>query len=234
MIRFDKVIVGYNEALLTIDQLALEKGRVYALIGANGSGKSTFMKSIHGNLPLLQGKIELDGIELCKLTIAEKTTRIAFVDAHFRGIDHLTVYEYVALGRTPYTNFMGTLNQNDHAIIARSIDRVGISHKARALTTQLSDGERQLCAVARALAQSPVFLLLDEPTAFLDYGNEFSITDADGEDTKSFIVANATQTNPLIVTVHEDKRHKFQDGDYVKFVEVEGMTELNSLPPTKI
>ena len=69
---------------------------------------------------------------------------------------------------------------------------------------------------------------------FLDYGNEFMITDADGEDTKSFIVVAATQTNPCIITVHEDKRHKFQDGDYVKFVEVEGMTELNSLPPTKI
>jgi iron complex transport system ATP-binding protein len=190
MIRFDKVIVGYNEALLTIDNLALEKGRVHALIGANGSGKSTFMKSIHGNLPLLQGKIELDGIELSKLTIAEKSTRIAFVDAHFRGIDHLTVYEYVALGRTPHTNFMGTLNQNDHAIISRSIDRVGISHKAQALTTQLSDGERQLCAVARALAQSPVFLLLDEPTAFLDYGNRKSLLTT---------LSNLTKEEPLVV-----------------------------------
>ena len=190
MIRFDKVIVGYNEALLTIDQLVLEKGRVYALIGANGSGKSTFMKSIHGNLPLLQGKIDFDGIELSKLTIAEKSTRIAFVDAHFRGIDHLTVYEYVALGRTPHTNFMGTLNQNDQAIIARSIDRVGISHKAQALTTKLSDGERQLCAVARALAQSPVFLLLDEPTAFLDYGNRKSLLTT---------LNNLTKEEPLVV-----------------------------------
>jgi iron complex transport system ATP-binding protein len=148
------------------------------------------MKSIHGNSPLLQGKIDFDGIELSKLTIAEKSTRIAFVDAHFRGIDHLTVYEYVALGRTPYTNFMGTLNQNDHAIIARSIDRVGISHKARALTTQLSDGERQLCAVARALAQSPVFLLLDEPTAFLDYGNRKSLLTT---------LNNLTKEEPLVV-----------------------------------
>jgi iron complex transport system ATP-binding protein len=148
------------------------------------------MKSIHGNSPLLQGKIDFDGIELSKLTIVEKSTRIAFVDAHFRGIDHLTVYEYVALGRTPYTNFMGTLNQNDHAIIARSIDRVGISHKARALTTQLSDGERQLCAVARALAQSPVFLLLDEPTAFLDYGNRKSLLTT---------LNNLTKEEPLVV-----------------------------------
>jgi len=69
---------------------------------------------------------------------------------------------------------------------------------------------------------------------FLDYGTDFSITDADGEDTKSFIVVSATQTNPLIITVHEDKRHKFQDGDYVKFTEVQGMTELNHLEPTQI
>jgi ubiquitin-activating enzyme E1 len=69
---------------------------------------------------------------------------------------------------------------------------------------------------------------------FLDYGDNFQIFDADGEETKSFIIANATQANPMIVTVHEDKRHKFQDGDFVKFTEVEGMTELNSLPPTAI
>lgn len=190
MIRFEKVKIGYNETLLTIDQLTLEKGSVYALIGANGSGKSTFMKSVHGNLPLLHGKIELDGRELSKLTIAERSTRIAFVDAHFRGIDHLTVYEYVALGRTPHTNFMGTLDQNDHVVIARSIDRVGISHKAHALTLQLSDGERQLCAVARALAQCPVFLLLDEPTAFLDYGNRKSLLTT---------LNNLTKEEPLIV-----------------------------------
>jgi ubiquitin-activating enzyme E1 len=69
---------------------------------------------------------------------------------------------------------------------------------------------------------------------FLDYGNEFIVTDPDGEDTKAFIVVNATQANPCIVTVHEDKRHKFQDGDFVQFKEVQGMTELNSLPPTPV
>ena len=69
---------------------------------------------------------------------------------------------------------------------------------------------------------------------FLDYGNEFIVTDHNGEATKSFIIVNATQTNPLIVTVHEDKRHIFEDGDSVIFREVEGMTELNSLKATKI
>ncbi|CDW75917.1 ubiquitin-activating enzyme e1 family protein [Stylonychia lemnae] len=69
---------------------------------------------------------------------------------------------------------------------------------------------------------------------FLDYGDEFTINDIDGEETKYFIVANATQTNPIIITVHEDKIHNFQDGDHVQFREVEGMTELNSLPPTEL
>lgn len=69
---------------------------------------------------------------------------------------------------------------------------------------------------------------------FLDYGEQFQINDADGEETKSFIVVNITQANPAIVTVHEDKRHKFQDGDYVQFREVEGMTELNGKDPVQI
>jgi hypothetical protein len=70
--------------------------------------------------------------------------------------------------------------------------------------------------------------------AFVDYGNEFLVNDADGEETKPFIVVNITQANPAIVTVHEDKRHKFQDGDYVQFKEIQGMIEINSLPPTEI
>jgi iron complex transport system ATP-binding protein len=221
MIRFEKVKIGYKETLLTIDQLALEKGRVYALIGANGSGKSTFMKSIHGNLPLLQGKIELNGIELNKLTIAEKSTRIAFVDAHFRGIDHLTVYEYVALGRTPHTNFMGTLKQPDRAIIDRSIHRVGIPHKAHVLTTQLSDGERQLCAVARALAQSPVFLLLDEPTAFLDYGNRKSLLTT---------LTNLTKEEPLVVLMSSHDIELCVNTNLELLVIENGTKKLRQLP----
>lgn len=70
--------------------------------------------------------------------------------------------------------------------------------------------------------------------AFSDFGENHIISDPDGEETKSFIVVNATQANPVIVTVHEDKRHKFQDGDHVSFREIEGMTQLNSLPPTEI
>ena len=69
---------------------------------------------------------------------------------------------------------------------------------------------------------------------FVDYGNDFVISDPDGEDTKSFIVVSAEQTNPCIVTVHEDKRHKFQNGDFVHFREVQGMTQLNTLKPTEI
>lgn len=171
MIKFDSVKIGYKEALLTIDHLSLEKGHVYALIGPNGSGKSTLMKSIYGDLPLLSGAIELNGHKIDHLSIAEKARRIAFVDAHFRGIDHLSVYDYVALGRTPYTNFLGKLEPLDHDIVLRSIQRVGCASKIHSSTINLSDGERQLCAVARAIAQTPHFLLLDEPTAFLDYGN---------------------------------------------------------------
>jgi len=69
---------------------------------------------------------------------------------------------------------------------------------------------------------------------FVDYGPEFSVMDADGEDTKQFIIASITQANPAIVTVHEDKRHKYQDGDYVTFREIQGMTELNDHPPIQI
>ena len=171
MITFDKVEIGYLKTLIRIDQVALQKGQVYALIGANGAGKSTLMKSIYGNLPLRNGTIELNGRELSQMTIEEKAKNIAFVDAHFKGIDFLTIQDYVALGRTPYTNFMGELSKSDLIKTHEAILTVGLLHKLNESTIQLSDGERQLSSVARALAQTPQLLLLDEPTAFLDYGN---------------------------------------------------------------
>lgn len=171
MITFERVEVGYDQTLLCADSIVMNSGLVYALIGANGSGKSTFMKTVCGTIPLIKGRITLNTQEISSMSSAAKSKSIAFVDAHFRGVDFLSVYEYVSLGRTPHTDFMGNLTDMDREKTKSAIQRVGMSSKINESTVKLSDGERQLISIARAIAQEPRFILLDEPTAFLDYGN---------------------------------------------------------------
>jgi ubiquitin-activating enzyme E1 len=152
----------------------------------------------------------------CKEEHVGKTSRAA---ASFGKLQELNPYVKV--------NVVGSLTLEDHAnyhVVAY---------------TEIFNSIDQMIEVNEFVRSKNIGFILSQTYGpqgftFLDYGNDFSITDADGEDTKSFIGVAATQTNPCIITVHEDKRHKFQDGDYVKFVEVEGMTELNALPPTKI
>ena len=152
----------------------------------------------------------------CKEEHVGKTSR---ADASFEKLQELNPYVKV--------NVVSSLTLEDHAnfhVVAY---------------TEIFNSIDQMIEVNEFVRSKNIGFILSQTYGpqgftFLDYGNEFMITDADGEDTKSFIVVAATQTNPCIITVHEDKRHKFQDGDYLKFVEVEGMTELNSLPPTKI
>ena len=96
---------------------------------------------------------------------------IAYVDSSFSGVEYLTVFDYLALGRSPHTNNMGKLNTEDKQVIQEVVRELNLVHLIEKDTCEISDGERQLCAVARAIIQSTPIILLDEPTAFLDYLN---------------------------------------------------------------
>ncbi|MEN9997944.1 MAG: hypothetical protein RI922_934 [Bacteroidota bacterium] len=171
MIKFQEVQIGYKEKLITISDLELECGKMYALIGSNGSGKSTLLNTILGTLPILGGKLSINKLDSFSISKHDMAKTIAFVDSKFDGIEHLTVYDYVALGRTPYTNALGRLTEEDRLIINSSIEKLNLSQFTKRETFKLSDGERQLVSIARAICQTAPIILLDEPTAFLDYGN---------------------------------------------------------------
>lgn len=171
MIQFNKVEIGYKKALLHVNNLELKKGEVYALIGSNGSGKSTLLNTILKKTPVLSGDLTLNETKLSAYSIADLAKTIAFVDSKFDGIEHLNVVEYVSLGRTPYTNALGRLRSEDRAIIEASIDKLNLRKFNDRATLKLSDGERQMVSIARAICQRTPIILLDEPTAFLDYGN---------------------------------------------------------------
>lgn len=171
MIRFEKIKIGYTQALIEIQSLTLNTGKVYALVGRNGIGKSTFLNSIIGQVPLLSGRLFLNEIELQKISRFELPKLIAYVESRFDGVEYLSVFDYLALGRSPYTNSFGSLNESDKQIIMQVIADLNLDHLLKKGTSEISDGERQLCAVARALIQTTPIILLDEPTAFLDYLN---------------------------------------------------------------
>jgi iron complex transport system ATP-binding protein len=177
MIRLKDLSIGFNEVLLHSEDIQLEKGNVYALVGANGRGKTTLLKTLNGVLKPISGELLIDSISVNQLTREQLARKIAFVSSKFEGVDHLSVYQYVALGRTPYLGLFGRLTPSDHQVVMQAIEQLGLSSFTQRITAELSDGERQMASIARALAQDCPIITLDEPTAFLDYTNKAKILD---------------------------------------------------------
>lgn len=175
MIRFENVVLGYNEPLLNVEIQSLEKGETYALIGANGSGKSTFLKSISGQLPTFSGSIFISEENTLNLSMLEKSRIVALVPSRFPEISMMKVDEFIGLGRTPYLNALGRLRSLDFEAIEEASNTLSIQHLLKKFVHQLSDGEKQLCGIARALCQDTSIILLDEPTSFLDYRNKMIV-----------------------------------------------------------
>jgi iron complex transport system ATP-binding protein len=171
MIDLLNVEIGHRETLFSIPDLRLEKGKAYVLIGANGAGKTTFFQAITGVVLPLKGKIKVDDLLFSAWSQRERAKKISFVSSKFDGIEFLRVRDYIALGRTPYTNAFGRLSQIDWSLVDEAIGFLQLEKMSGYFTTQLSDGERQLVAIARAVAQQTDLIILDEPTAFLDYAN---------------------------------------------------------------
>ena len=153
----------------------LHAGELTCLLGANGTGKSTLLRTLSASQPALGGALDILGKPLAEYTEKERSRTIGVVltDKTFAG--GLSVYELVGLGRQPHTGFFGRLSKEDKRIIEEAMENVGIAHKARSYTAELSDGERQKVMIAKALVQECPLILLDEPTAFLDVVSRIEI-----------------------------------------------------------
>lgn len=171
MIVCQNLHIGYGRTLLQVEDFELTSG-VYILVGRNGSGKSTFLKTLSGQIPAISGEIKIEGTSVHTLTPAEIPKTIAFVSAHFPMVDFLRVSEYIAMGRSPHTTYFGKMSKDDQNRVEEAIESIGISYLRNRFTNELSDGERQMVAIARAFAQGTPVIALDEPTAFLDYKNK--------------------------------------------------------------
>lgn len=160
--------VSYGRANVLSDMtLSLEAGECLALVGPNGSGKSSLLKAVAGLVPST-GQVTLDGCDVHSLSGRERARQIAYCRADEPAEWPLSVADSVMMGRTPHRGWVMPTTQNDRKIISDILETCGLAALKDRPTDRLSDGERQRVSLARALAQQPKLLLLDEPTANLD------------------------------------------------------------------
>jgi iron complex transport system ATP-binding protein len=159
-ISTNKLCIGYGEAVIQRDlTFSLQKGEMVCMLGANGCGKSTLLRTLAGLQPALSGEYTRSDAKHIALVLTERLS-----------MENTTVHDVVAMGRYPYTSFLGGLSGEDEAIIAQALTQVGFADTkvGETMFNAHSDGEKQRILIAKAIAQQTPIILLDEPTAHLD------------------------------------------------------------------
>lgn len=179
-IDIQNLAIGYNskkERKIVAENIncSIFSGELTCLLGANGIGKSTLLRSLSAFQSKLSGNIYIQGKEIGLYTEKELSMLISVVLTEKFDIKNMTARELIGLGRSPYTGFWGKLSKEDEAIVDKSISLVKIENLAQRMIHTLSDGERQKVMIAKALAQETPIILLDEPTAFLDFPSKVEI-----------------------------------------------------------
>ena len=180
MIRCENITIGYGSRVIQRDlTFTLPDGTMTALLGANGCGKSTLLRTLAGLQPALSGSYSLSTANSQSIlnsqsivhgqSLNSQSSRlIALVLTERLSVESATVRDVVAMGRYPYTSFLGTLTAADHRIVDEAMEQVGVADLADSFYNDHSDGEKQRILIAKALAQQTPVILLDEPTAHLD------------------------------------------------------------------
>ncbi|MEM1268573.1 MAG: ABC transporter ATP-binding protein [Bacteroidota bacterium] len=212
--------VGYGEtAILSSLDARVEPGGFLCVLGRNGSGKSTLLRTVAGLQPALAGRVQLGADVIGPMPAAERARQIAVVlteQAHSPG---LTANDVVALGRQPFTDWRGALSAEDHAYIRDAFRLAGAEAFAGRLFDDLSDGERQRVMIARAVAQRPRLMVLDEITAFLDLLGRV--------ETMAFLRRHAHETGTTVLLSSHDLELSLQLADAVWLL-VDGALEVGT------
>ena len=173
MIAIKDLTIGYqtDAPLCLIEAASVAPGQVISIVGRNGSGKSTLLKTIAGQHAPLAGRVRVGAseAEMHMRSPTERAQACALVMSGTPRVEHLTVYELIAMGRHPHTGWSGRMSDDDHAVVRDVMADLALTPLTDRPLNALSDGQRQKVMIARALAQRAPALLLDEPTAYLDW-----------------------------------------------------------------
>jgi len=196
IIAANDLSIGYAKRLLAASiNLAVGPGEALAILGPNGSGKTTLFRTLLGLIPARAGEIRIRGVALPQLRVAELARCIGYVPQTSSAFTHFNVLEVVEMARAPHLAWYAQPGSRDHEIALEALSRLGIADFAAREYAELSGGEQQLVMIARALASEATCLLLDEPTASLDFGNRLMILDT--------LVKLKAQGVAIIFTTHE-------------------------------
>ena len=175
-ITTNRLTVGYRGHRVVEDiSLSLPCGRLVCLLGPNGAGKSTLLRTLCGFQPPIAGTVTISGSDITTMNAAEVARLVSVVLTDRPLTSSLTAAEMVGMGRAPYTGFWGRLSDDDRRLVSEAMQTVGIAPLATRRMGQLSDGELQKVMIAKALAQHTPVIVLDEPTAFLDYPSKVAV-----------------------------------------------------------
>lgn len=189
--------IAYEERLIVEDlNIAIPQGKITALVGANGSGKSTILKTMARIMSPAAGAVMLDGKSIHKQSTRDVAKQLAILPQNPTAPDGLTVTELVSYGRFPYQKGFGSLSKDDRAIIKWAVDATRMTEFADRPIDQLSGGQRQRAWIAMALAQQTDILFLDEPTTFLDMAHQLEVLELLQE-------LNLTANRTIVMVVHD-------------------------------
>lgn len=174
--KLDKVIAGYNKKIVVKDvSFEASPGEIIGIIGPNGGGKSTLLKSINGSLSLIGGSILLDDLDVSAASEKEISRRMSVVTTERVRPILMTCRDVVSAGRIPFTNGFGALKEEDENQIKRAMELMKIKELSDVPYSDVSDGQKQRTLIARAIAQQPRFLVMDEPTSYMDIRHRYEL-----------------------------------------------------------
>ena len=210
MLRLERLSVGYGKPrgiVLADLEVTVAPGRFVCVLGRNGAGKSTLMRTLSGLQSAITGAATLEGEDIAALRPQTRAQRVAVVLTERASSPGLTVGDVVSMGRQPFTGWQGRLTADDLAQVAAALNLAGATAFANRLFDDLSDGERQRVMIARAIAQAPRLMVLDEITAFLDLPGRV--------ETMALLRAHAHRTGSIVLLSSHDLDLSLQLADEV-------------------
>lgn len=229
-ITLHNLTIGYRGKVICRDLCArIHSGALTCLLGTNGAGKSTLLRTVAGLQPAMGGEVVVQGEgreprAVGTLSKGEMARLVSVVLTEQPDVQHLSVAQMVGMGRLPYTGFFGRLGTHDRHIVAQALAATGMEAFAERPFDALSDGERQKVMIAKALAQQTPLILLDEPTAFLDYPSKV--------DTMRMLHRLAVEMDKIVVLSTHDLELASQHADRLLTLR-QGLGEMSKAELTR-